>query len=136
MARIVSIDYGLKRTGLAVTDPEGLIATRLGSLPTDGVLHFLKTYLSTESVECLVMGLPKSLSGGQTDATSPAIHFSRILCQTFDLPFHWVDERLTSTEARRSIVVSGLLKKKRARKSLVDEMAAVLILQTYLSIRS
>lgn len=133
MARILSIDYGLKRTGLAVTDPLKIIATGLTTIESSKLIAFLKDYTSKESVELILIGEPKNLDDTDTHAT-PLVktivkkikkEFPNIIVQT-------VDERFTSKMASRALIDMGLKKKDRQNKALVDEIAATLILQEYL----
>lgn len=134
MGRMLSIDYGTRRTGLATTDPEKRLATQLCTLPTEEVLPFLRDYVAREPVQGFVLGAPKTLSGKATHATAPAQKFAATLRHHFPkLPVHWIDERLSSVEAQRVLLSAGLPKKKRAKKELVDSVAAVLILQNYLA---
>ena len=133
MARIMAIDYGKKRTGLAVTDPLQLIASGLTTLPTHNLIPYLKKYLSEEQVELILIGEPKNLDGGATDATALVTECVRILQKNFpELPVKKVDERFTSKLAVRAMIDSGLKKKDRQNKALVDEISATIILQEYL----
>ena len=122
---------------LRQTDLEQRIATRLTTLPTDEVLSFLEDYVARETVSALVLGDPRSLSGGESETTAAVQRFARQLAQTFpNIPIHWVDERFSSVEARRALALANLPKKKRSNKALLDSISAVLILQTHLSIIS
>lgn len=133
MARIMAIDYGKKRTGLAVTDPLQLIASGLTTVPTHTLIPYLKKYFAEEQVELILIGEPKNLDGGVTDATALVIECIRILEKNFPaLPIKKVDERFTSKLAVRAMIDSGLKKKDRRNKSLVDEISATIILQEYL----
>lgn len=133
MARIMAIDYGKKRTGLAVTDPLQLIASGLTTIPTHNLIPYLKKYLSEEQVELILIGEPKNLDGGATDATALVTECVRILQKNFpELPVRKVDERFTSKLAVRAMIDSGLKKKDRQNKALVDEISATIILQEYL----
>ncbi|MVT10193.1 Holliday junction resolvase RuvX [Chitinophaga tropicalis] len=133
MARIMAIDYGKKRTGLAVTDPLQLIASGLTTIPTHNLIPYLKKYLSEEQVELILIGEPKNLDGGATDATALVTECVRILQKNFpELPVKKVDERFTSKLAVRAMIDSGLKKKDRQNKALVDEISATIILQEYL----
>jgi putative Holliday junction resolvase len=133
MGRILAFDYGLKRTGLAVSDPLKIIATPLGT-PDTATLHtWLANYLNTESVEAFVVGLPSRLSGADTHATVPVQQFIEKLRSLYpDIPVYTIDERLSSREAKQTIVNSGVNKKKRQDKKLLDTVSATLILQTHL----
>ena len=130
--RVIGIDFGAKRTGLATTDPERLIATPLVTVDTRDIFSFLSTYLKKEPVICFAIGMPKTLSGTATDITHAVLDFAQTLCTKFKKPIHWVDERFTSKEAQRTLFQAGVPKKKRQQKALIDRTAAVLILQSYL----
>jgi putative Holliday junction resolvase len=133
MARIMAIDYGKKRTGLAVTDPLQLIASGLITVPTHDLIPYLKKYLAQEEVELLLIGEPKNLDGGATDATALVTECVRILQKNFpQIPIKKIDERFTSKLAFRSMIDSGLKKKDRQNKALVDEISATIILQEYI----
>ena len=136
MGRMLSIDYGARRTGLATTDREQRIATGLCTLPTEEVLPFLRNYVQQEQVEGFVLGDPMSLSGGESDASAGVQRIANALRSAFPkLSLYWVDERFSSQEASRALRAAGLPKKKRSCKSAIDRTAAVLILQTYLARR-
>jgi putative holliday junction resolvase len=133
MARILAIDYGLKRTGLAVTDPLQIIAGGLGTVNTTALMPFLEKYIAREPVEKLVVGDPRNNDGTDTHATAPVMRFIGALKKKFPhIPVVTADERFTSRMARKSMLEMGLPKKKRQNKALVDEIAAVIILQEYL----
>jgi putative Holliday junction resolvase len=133
MGRILSIDYGKKRTGLAVTDPLQLIASGLTTVPTHELIPFLKKYMATETVSEIIIGEPKNLDGSATDATALVTECIRILRKHFpDMPVKKIDERFTSKLATRSMLDSGLKKKDRQNKALVDEISATILLQEYL----
>ncbi|MHB1921374.1 MAG: Holliday junction resolvase RuvX [Chitinophagaceae bacterium] len=133
MARILSIDWGKKRTGLAVTDPLKIIASGLTTIPTHQLLAFLKDYFSRENVERMVIGLPRNLDGSPTDSTVPAQQMIRQLAKHFPhIPIQEMDERFTSSMARQSLIDSGRSKSDRRNKALVDEISATIILQGYL----
>ncbi len=133
MPRILAIDYGTKRVGLAVTDPLQIIATRLDTIHSKDVIEYLKKYCATETVETFVVGLPLSLKGEATDASRFANDFSRLLKKHFpDIPIVRYDERYTSKMAFQTMIDAGLKKKDRRRKELVDGVSATIILQNYL----
>lgn len=133
MSRILAIDYGKKRTGLAVTDPLQMIATGLTTVATHDLIPYLKKYLALEAVELFLIGDPKNLDGEATDATALVTECVRILQKNFpQIPVKKVDERFTSKLAFRSMIDSGLKKKDRQNKGLVDEISATIILQEYL----
>ncbi len=133
MARILAIDYGKKRCGIAVTDPMQIIAQGLTTVNTPELLNFLKDYCLTEEVECFVVGLPLNLQAEATDATAAADQFvSRLQEQFPDKAIERIDERFTSVLAQRAIIASGVKKKKRRNKALLDEVSATIILQSYM----
>lgn len=129
----MGIDYGSKRTGLAVTDPLKMIAQPLEMVYTADLKMYLDSYLYDEDVECFVVGLPTNLLGQDTDATGPVKQFIQALKQAYPhIPVETIDERLTSHEAQQSILASGAKKSQRQNKGLIDAVSAALILQTYL----
>lgn len=133
MARIISIDYGLKRTGLAVTDPLQIIATGLTTIESHQLLSFLKDYFSKEQVELIIIGEPKNWDDSDTHATPLVEKCIKELQKNFpSIPVKKVDERFTSKMAKDSMLEMGLKKKQRRNKSLVDEIAATILLQEYL----
>ncbi|WPQ65354.1 Holliday junction resolvase RuvX [Chitinophaga sancti] len=133
MGRILAIDYGKKRTGLAVTDPLQIIATGLTTVPSQTLIPYLKKYFETEQVELILIGEPKNLDGSDTDATALATECVRILKKNFpNIPLKQIDERFTSKMAFQTMIDSGLKKKDRQNKGLVDEISATIILQEYL----
>ncbi|SFV33753.1 Holliday junction resolvase RuvX [Thermoflavifilum thermophilum] len=133
MGRILAIDYGKKRTGLAVSDPLKMIATGLTTVASHALIPFLKDYIRKEPVEKIIIGLPLDLQGRDTDATPHVREMIRILHKHFpNVPVEAVDERFTSQLASRTLVDSGLKKKARQNKALVDEVSATILLQGYL----
>lgn len=133
MGRIVAIDFGLKRTGIAVTDPLKIIATALTTVPTAGALDFLKKYCADEPVERFVVGLPLHADGNPAQIAPQADAFAKRLQKLFpDKAVLRQDERNTSNEAKRIILASGTKKQKRRDKTLVDKIAAALILEQYM----
>lgn len=133
MGRILAIDYGTKRTGIAVTDPLQIIANGLDTLPTAQVFDFLKKYLAEEEVETIVVGEPMHLDGNPAQIAPQVKAFVQKLRELFsNLEVVMQDERFTSEDAKKIILQSGIKKKKRQDKSLVDKISAVLILQEYL----
>lgn len=133
MPRILAIDYGAKRTGLAVTDPLQIIASGLDTVATREVEEYLKRYLEQEEVETIVVGEPFYPDGQPAQIHHLVIGFVRKLKKLFpDIEVVTHDERYTSEEARQIILQSGARKKKRRDKSLVDKVSAALILQDYL----
>lgn len=133
MPRILSIDYGLKRTGIAVTDPLQIIATGLTTVESKKLIPFLKDYFSKEQVEKIIIGEPKNLDDSDTHATPLVERIIKELNKNFPLiPVEKVDERFTSKMAKDSMLEMGLKKMQRRNKALVDEIAATILLQEYL----
>ena len=136
MARILSIDYGLKRTGIAVTDPLQIIASGLTTVETPRLFQFLKDYFSKEQVELILIGEPKNLDDSDTHATPHVRKAIERLKKDFPaIPVVTVDERFSSKMATRAMIDMGLKKKQRQNKALVDEIAATLLLQEYLKMK-
>lgn len=133
MPRILAIDYGLKRTGLAVTDPLQIIATGLTTVESKQLIPFLKDYFNKEQVELIIIGEPKNMDDSDTHATPLVEKFVKELQKNFpSIPIKKVDERFTSKMASRAMIDMGLKKKQRRDKALVDEIAATILLQEYL----
>lgn len=133
MSRILSIDYGQKRTGLAVTDPSQIIAGGLATIPTSSLMDFLKAYVQKEQVDRIIVGLPKQMNGTESDNMKRIQPFVNRLKKEFpNIPVEYVDERFTSVMAHRAMIDGGLKKKMRQDKALVDEISATIILQSYL----
>ena len=135
MARIIAIDYGGKRTGLAVTDPLQIIATGLTTIASNELIPFLKKYFSEEQVELIIIGLPKNWDESDTHGT-PLVEsaIKKIQKEFPDMPLTTVDERYTSKMAKDAMLEMGMKKKDRRDKKLVDEIAATIMLQEYLQI--
>lgn len=137
MPRIIAIDYGGKRTGLAVTDPLKIIASALETVPTATLLPYLKSYVEREPVEAFVIGNPKGLDGKATDASPLIENFVEILKKEFPLlPVYLHDERFTSKMAVRAMIDSGMKKKDRQVKGTIDKISAVIILQSFMESQS
>ena len=133
MSRILAIDYGLKRTGLAVTDPLKIIATGLTTIESKKLISFLKDYFNKEEVELIIIGEPKNWDDTDTHATPLVKKIIEELQKNFPaIPIVKVDERFTSKMASRAMVEMGLKKKQRQNKALIDEIAATILLQEYL----
>lgn len=133
MGRILAIDFGKVRTGIAVTDELQLIASGLETVPTKDLITFLKNYIATEQVELFVVGEPKQMNNEPSESEALIIPFLEKLTKAFPkIPIERVDERFTSKMAFQTMIDSGLSKKKRKNKALVDEISATLILQSYL----
>ncbi|EDP71886.1 Holliday junction resolvase-like protein [Flavobacteriales bacterium ALC-1] len=137
MGRILAIDYGTKRTGLAVTDEMQIIASGLTTVETKELVPFLKNYVDTESVEKFVVGLPKQMDNTASESEVYIKKFLEILTKAIPhIPIERVDERFTSKMAFQTMIDSGLKKKQRQNKALIDEISATLILQSYLTSQS
>lgn len=133
MGRIISIDYGRKRTGLAATDTLQMIANGLGTWPSGEVVKFLTEYVKKEPVDLFVVGLPKQMNNEPSENMQYVQAFVTHLKRTIpSIPVEFYDERFTSVLAHRTMLDGGLKKKKRQDKALVDEISAVIILQSYL----
>jgi putative Holliday junction resolvase len=133
LPRILSIDYGLKRTGLAVTDPLQIIATGLTTVETKQLIPFLKDYFAREEVELIIIGEPKNWDDTDTHATPLVEKIIKQLEKNFPkIPIKRVDERYTSKMAKDAMLEMGLKKMQRRNKKLVDEIAATILLQEYL----
>ena len=133
MPRILSIDYGLKRTGIAVTDPMKIIATGLTTIPSHDLVRFLQDYFSREAVELVIIGEPKNWDDSDTHATPLVKAIIKKLMKAFpSMPIKTVDERFTSRMASQAMIDMGMKKMQRRNKALVDEIAATIMLQEYL----
>ncbi len=133
MGRILAIDYGTKRVGLAVTDYMQVIATKLTTVPAIDIFGFLKEYFTREEVDMIVVGNPKQLDNTPSQSAKAVITFVDNLSKTFpEMDIYMIDERYTSKIASQTIAKSGLKKKKRQDKGLIDEVSAVLILQDFM----
>ena len=133
MGRILAIDYGQKRVGIAVTDDLKIIANGLTTVPSAEIYDFLKTYLSKESVELFLVGEPKQMDNTPSESSRFVEPFVKKLAQTFpDIPIKRTDERFTSKMAFQSMVDMGLKKKDRQNKATIDKISATIMLQSYL----
>ncbi len=133
MARILCIDYGGKRTGIAVTDPLQIIATGLTTVDSKDLIIFLKEYVLQEEVEQIIIGEPKNLDNSDTHATPLVKEAIKKLLKEFpQIPIKTVDERFTSKMAKQAMIEMGMKKKDRRNKRAVDEIAATMMLQEYL----
>jgi putative Holliday junction resolvase len=134
MPRILCIDFGMKRTGLAVTDPLQIIATGMETVDSRELIPFLKNYFSREPVEKIIIGDPRNLDNTPTDATEGVNRLIRTLEKEFPrIPILRIDERFSSKLASRAIAEMGLRKKQRQSKALIDQVAATLMLQEFLN---
>ena len=133
MGRILAIDYGRKRVGLAVTDSLKIIANGLTTVKSCDVLKFLSDYLSRESVELIVVGLPKTMNNEESDSMQYIKPFvEKLKKQHPNVPVEMYDERFTSVLAHKAMLEGGFKKKERQNKALVDEISATIILQSYM----
>ena len=133
MSRILAIDYGRKRTGVAVSDAMQIIANGLTTVPTHELLDFITGYVQKEPVERILGGLPKQMNNEASESMKYIDPFVRSLKKRLpEIPVEFVDERFTSVLAHRTMLEAGLKKKDRQNKALVDEISATIILQTYL----
>ena len=134
MGRILAIDYGQKRVGIAVTDDMQIIATGLTTVHVKDVFDFLKDYLAKENVETIVIGEPKDMKNRPSDSSRFIEPFVKKMKKTFPMTkIERFDERFTSVMAQQAIIDSGAKKKKRQDKSLVDTVSATIILQSYMN---
>ncbi len=134
MGRILALDYGLKRTGLAVSDPIKIIASPLETVPTDELINWITEYLKKEEVERIVIGLPVNLDMTDTHTTNPVKKFIEKLNRQFpQIPVSTEDERFTSKIAMQTMIMGGMKKKDRRKKANVDKISASLILQSYMA---
>ena len=133
MDRIMAIDYGTKRVGLAVTDPNRIIATALTTVHPDKTIEFIRSYISTETVSCFVVGEPKQMDYSPSEITAQIEQFIKKLRKEFpDIKIDRIDERFSSKIATKALRESGLKKKDRQRKDLIDQASAVILLQSWM----
>ena len=133
MARIIAIDYGTKRVGLAVTDPLQIIASPLETVHAKDVIEYLKKYFKEEDVEAIVLGMPKNLNNKATHATRHVVQFKYKLAKEFpEMPLHLMDERFTSSLALDALIAGGSTKKQRQEKGNIDKVSAAIILQDFM----
>jgi putative Holliday junction resolvase len=133
MARILAIDFGKKRTGIAVTDELQIIASGLRTVNTVDLLSFLKEYTSKEKVELFIMGQPKQMDNSDSESEALMLPFIKKIEKLFpQIPMKRIDERFTSKMAFQTMIDSGMKKKQRKNKAMVDEISATIILQSYL----
>lgn len=137
MARILAIDYGIKRCGIAVTDELQIIASGLDTIPTKEIFSFLTSYLEQEEVETFVVGEPKQMDNTVSESHAIIETFVSKLKSTFPkIPVARIDERFTSKMAFQSMIEGGLKKKKRQNKALIDQVSATIILQSFMEQRN
>lgn len=133
MGKILAIDYGLKRVGVAITDSSNIIATGLDTVATNEIYNFIADLLTKEAIDCIVVGDPKNLQNNDTDATKPANTFAKNIQKRHpEIKIARVDERFTSKMAFQAMIDGGLKKKDRRDKKMVDIISATIILQSYL----
>ena len=133
MARIVALDFGKKRTGIAVTDPSQIIATALDTVDTGELIGYLKKYFAKEEIEKVLIGYPLNFDNSATDATPLVDKFIPKFQHVFPaVPIEKIDERLSSRMASQAIAEMGLKKKDREQKELIDSVSAVILLQEYI----
>ena len=136
MGKALGIDYGTKRTGIAITDALQIIATGLTTVATHTLDDFIADIVLKEDIDCFVVGDPKNLDGTNTDSTAHVSGFVKRLQKLYPTTLvHQIDERFTSKIAKQSILASGVKKKSRQNKALVDKVSATIILQNYLDYR-
>lgn len=133
MGRILAIDYGKKRVGIAVTDPGRIIATGLQTVLSHEVLKFLQEYTAREKVDLFVVGYPKQMDNTDSESMTYIIPFLKALQRKFpDIPVEMYDERFTSVMAHKALIEGGAKKKVRQDKALIDKMSATIILTSYM----
>ncbi|MEO6684539.1 MAG: Holliday junction resolvase RuvX [Dyadobacter sp.] len=136
MPRLLSIDYGAKRTGIAVTDPLQIIATALDTVRTHDLLDFLKKYAQSEVIEAFVIGMPRKLDNTESENAARVHVFIKVLKKNFpDIPVHTHDERFTSSMALQSMIAGGSSKSERREKGNIDKISATIILQSFMESR-
>ena len=136
MGKALGIDYGTKRTGIAITDAMQIIATGLTTVATHTLDDFIADIVLKEDIDCFVVGDPKNLDGTNTDSTAHVSGFVKRLQKLYPTTLvHQIDERFTSKIAKQSILASGVKKKSRQNKALVDKVSATIILQNFLDYR-
>jgi putative Holliday junction resolvase len=133
MARVLAIDYGNRRVGLAVSDPNRIIATRLDTVPTHTLMDFLRNYFNKEQVDLVVIGYPRQMNNEASEIVLQINPFIKRFKQAFpDMSLELADERFTSRMAKRAMIDGGLKKMARRDKAMVDAVSATIILQSYL----
>ncbi|MBN1133227.1 MAG: Holliday junction resolvase RuvX [Bacteroidales bacterium] len=133
MGRFVAIDYGTKRTGIAVTDPLQMIATPLDTVPTHELMAFLSEYIRKEGIERLIVGLPLQMNYTQSGTLKFARQFAAAFKKRYPaIPVEWIDERFTSKLAAEAMISGGMKKSQRQKKEHHDRISAAIILQSYL----
>jgi putative Holliday junction resolvase len=134
MPRILAIDYGMKRTGIAITDEMQIIASGLTTVASPTLIGFLKDYFTKEKVEKVIVGEPKQMNGTPSESTAIIEKFIKTFQKEFpEMPLDRIDERFTSKMAFQTMIDSGLKKNQRKNKALIDEIAATIMLQDYMN---
>jgi putative Holliday junction resolvase len=134
MPRILAIDYGMKRTGIAITDEMQIIASGLTTVASPTLIAFLKDYFTKEKVEKVIVGEPKQMNGTPSESTAIIEKFIKTFQKEFpEMPLDRIDERFTSKMAFQTMIDSGLKKNQRKNKALIDEIAATIMLQDYMN---
>lgn len=137
MGRLLALDIGRKRTGIACTDLLQIVPSGLGYIPTHQLLEWLQKYLSKEPIDRIILGYPKDMNNNESESMRYIRPIAKKIVETYpDIPLEYYDERFTSVLAQRTIIESGIKKMKRREKGLVDEVAAVIILRDYLEHKS
>jgi len=137
MGRIMGIDFGLKRIGIAISDPLNMFAQPLDTILTSEFPKWIKEYILNNLIDSFVVGMPKNLKGEDTHATQPTLQFIEWLNSEYsNIPVHIIDERLSSREAQNEVLKMGVPKNKRREKGRIDNVAATLILKTYLDTKN
>ena len=136
MGRLLAIDYGLKRTGIAVSDPLKIIATALDTVATEKLLEFLENYFKKEPVETIIVGMPRRLNNAPSEMAAEVVKLMNILQEKFpSIPVKEMGERHTSQAALEAMIKGGMKKKDRQEKGNVDKISAVLILQEFMALQ-
>jgi len=137
LSRIIAIDYGNKRTGVAVSDPGQMIASPLETVLTHDLMHFLQAYFEKEAVDLLVVGHPRQMDHSDSESMKQIRFFVSAFKKRFDqIPVKWMDERYTSKMAMDAMVAGGMKKSERRVKGNLDKISAAIILQSYLEYRN
>jgi putative Holliday junction resolvase len=137
MPRLLAIDYGAKRSGIAVTDPLQIIATALETVKTHELLDFLKKYAAREPIETFVVGMPRKLDNTDSENALRVRAFIKVLKKNFpDIPVHTHDERFTSSMALQAMIAGGSTKSERREKGNIDKVSATIILQSFMESRA
>lgn len=135
MGRLLAIDYGLKRTGLAVSDPMRIIATALDTVETSGLIRFLEAYMKKEAVDTVVIGMPRRFDNAPSEMAAAVNAFIALFTSTFPaIPITAIDERFTTVRAHEAMIKGGMKKKDRKEKGAADRISATIILQEYMAL--